>query len=176
MHNSNNGMTTQRIVLILGAFVIVAAAAVGLIMFLNRADETVIPAVAPAEAEVITAENVTSITQEAQASVERGMFMTHMNMIWNFADGESASYNAVMGNSSSNTYPLWFTLTLDSTNEEIFRSGLIPVGTTIAEIKLSKDLEPGNYPATVMINLVEDDGSTPIETNMGFSVTLIIES
>jgi hypothetical protein len=81
-----------------------------------------------------------------------------------------------MGNSSSNTFPMWFTVTLDSTGQQVFESGLIPVGSTIAEIKLSEDLEPGTYGATVTVNMVEEDNVTPVRTNMGFSVELVIES
>jgi hypothetical protein len=181
--NETKGINTQQVVIILGVCVIVAASAVGLIVYLNQPDEApapladeVLAAEPAADARVITPENVNQITQEVQANVERGMFMTHMNMIWNFADGESPSYDAVMGNSANNTYPLWFTVTLDETGQQVFESGLIPVGTTIAEIKLSEDLAPGSYPSTVTINLVEQDGVTPIDTNMGFSVELVIES
>jgi hypothetical protein len=173
-------MSRQQVVLILAGFVIIILVAVVLILLLRKpAEEPAAPLVAaapPAGARVITAENVNQITGEAQANVERGMFMTHMNMIWNFADGESPSYNAVMGKSANNTYPMWFTVTVDETGRQVFESGLIPVGTTIAEIKLTEDLEPGNYPCTVSVNLVEHDGITPIETNMGFSVELVIES
>jgi hypothetical protein len=172
-------MSTQQVVLALGAFVVVAAASVTLIMVLNRPEEAPAPlaaaAVEPAGARVITPENVDEIRTEVQANVERGMFMTHMNMIWSFADGESASYDAVMGNSANNTYPMWFTVVLDGTGQQVFESGLIPVGTMISEIKLSQDLEPGSYPATVYVNMVEQDGVTTVEPNMGFSVQLVIE-
>jgi hypothetical protein len=170
-------MSTQQVVLILGVFVVVAAAAVALILFLNKPEEPEpLADIAPVGgAEVVTAENVEQIGNEVRASVDRGMFMTHFTNVWSFVDGESASYDAVMGNSSSNTYPFWFSVTLRDTGEEVFKSGLIPTGTEIAEIKLSKDLDPGTYNASITVHLMEEDGATPIEGNMGFSVTLVVE-
>jgi hypothetical protein len=161
----------------LGVFVVVAASATGLVMYLNQPEEAPPPVadVAPIGAgEVITPENVERIASEVQADVDRGMFMTHFNNLWSFPDGESPSSDAIMGNHSANTYPFWCSVTLNDTGEEVYRSGLVPLGTEIAEIKLTKDLEPGSYPATIAINLVENDGVTPIRSNMGFSVTLNI--
>jgi hypothetical protein len=160
--------------MMLGIFVVIVIAVVVLILFLRQPEELAAEPVAGAR--LITPENVNQIAEEARATVERGMFMTHMNVIWNFADGVSPSYNAVMGNSSNNTYPMWFTVTIDATGQQVFESGLIPVGTTIAEIKLAEDLEPGSYDSTVSVNLVEEDGVTPVETNMGFGVELVVES
>ncbi|MCL2035488.1 MAG: hypothetical protein FWG94_12295 [Oscillospiraceae bacterium] len=124
---------------------------------------------------VVTMENVRQIEAEIEDKVAKGMFETHMNTTWVFPSGSEPSSNAVMGNAPNNNYAFSFTVTLNDTDETVFTSGMIPVGAEIAEIKLNKVLSPGEYPATVRINMVEDDG-TPVESNMGITVMLVINS
>ena len=123
---------------------------------------------------ILTEANVRDIQRDIEEKVALGMFETHMNTTWRFPDGRSASSNAIMGNSPSNNFAFWFTLTLPN-GDEIYRSGLLPVGTELAEIVLDTVLSAGTYNAVVSINMVQDDG-TPVENNMGINVTIIIQS
>lgn len=160
------GLTTKKIVLIFGSLIIICAAVIIAILLLRQEPEGI---------PVANAGNIEQIQGEVKDKVAKGMFMTHMNTTWTFADGESASYDAVMGNSSANTYPFWFKLTLADTSEVLYQSGTIPVGQQISEIKLEKDLEKGTYPAVINIQMVDENGEE-LESNMGFNISLVIEN
>jgi hypothetical protein len=163
-------------VLIIVGIVLVCATAVTIVFLLRSGDaEEEPPPVVVSGARVITPENVHEISMEIAEKVERGMFETYMNTTWTFPDGKSASSDAVMGNSVNNRFAFYFTVTLNDTDETVFTSGLIPVGTQIAEIVLEKDLAAGTYPAVVVVNMIDDDGE-PVETNTGINVTLIIRN
>jgi hypothetical protein len=126
---------------------------------------------------MIDEDNVDEINAAIAEKVKKGTFETHFTTTWQFPDGKSASSDAVMGNSANNTYPFWFELTLDDTKETVYTSGLLPVGTALKEIVLTKDLDAGTYPATLYVHLVDDaNNNEPIESNMGFNITLIIKN
>jgi hypothetical protein len=162
------GLQTKHIVLILG-IALIAAAAVVTVILLTR-DK---PADTIAGIPVINADNLADVEEEIREKVEKGMFVTHMNTMWTFPDGKSPSDDAVMGNSSANSYPFWFELI--SGGELLFKSDLLPVGTQIKDIVLTKDLDAGEYPAVVNIHMVDDtNDNEPIESNMGFNITLVI--
>lgn len=124
---------------------------------------------------VMNESNVKAIKEDIQAKVAEGMFSTYMNTTWVFADGGSASSNAVMGNSEANNYPFWFTVTLSDTQEVVFTSGTLPLGTQIDKVVLTKDLEKGTYPAVVNIHMINDKGEE-VDSNMGFNIDIMIES
>ena len=124
---------------------------------------------------VITEANVSTIQSEVREKVERGMFATYMNVTWRFPDGSSPSTNAVMGNSSSNIYPFWFTVAIVETSEIVYTSGLLPVGTQLDELILDEPLPAGRYPAVIKIHMV-DENNEPMESNMNFNITLIVNT
>lgn len=165
-------LTGKHVALILGTLVIVAAAVVAILLLLRQEPEPEM-VIEPLGIPVINMENVEEITAQIAEKVQRGMFETHMNVVWTFPDGRSPSSDAVMGNSANNHYPLYFTVTLSDTGETVFTSGLMPVGTRIAEITLDRELPRGDYDAIVGINMIDDDGM-PMEGNMGINITLVI--
>jgi hypothetical protein len=164
---TKKGLQTKHIILIFGSLIIICAAVIiGIMMFRDK-PETITP--------VANANNLEEIKGEIKDKVAKGMFMTHMNTTWNFPDGKSASKNAVMGNSTGNSYPFWFTVTLTDTKEELYKSGVLPVGQQLAEIKLSKALAKGTYPAYITIHLVDENGKE-LDSNMNFNITIIVEN
>jgi hypothetical protein len=167
----NRGLQTKHTILILGVLLILAAAIVAVIV-LTREES---PNAAVSGIPVINSDNLADVEEDIRAKVEKGMFATHMNTEWTFPNGESPSVDAVMGNSAANTYPLWFEVTVDG--ETVFTSDLLPVGTQIKEIILDKDLDAGEYEAILSIHMVDDTkNNEPIESNMGFNITLYIQS
>jgi methionine-rich copper-binding protein CopC len=163
------GLTTKRIILILGILVIVCAAAVAaFVLTREKPPETV-------ATRVIDESNLEEINAEIEEKVAKGMFETHMTTTWTFPDGKSPSSDAIMGNSPNNNYPFWFEVSLRGSEEIVYSSSLLPVGSEIAEIVLEKDLDAGTYAALLTIHMVEEDGAE-VESNMGFNITLIIEN
>ncbi len=169
---TKGGLQTKQVVLILGIVLILAAAAVT-IYLLTRDDEEPAVEAMDTNSYLMDPDNIAGIQEDIRAKVEKGMFRTHMNTIWTFPDAESPSSDAIMANSAANNYPFWFEVLLDG--EQIFKSSLIPLGSQIKEIKLTKDLEPGQYDAVISLHMV-DENDQEVESNMGFNVTLVIES
>ncbi len=168
------GLSTQAVVLIVVSVVILSAAAV-IVAMLLRPEAVPIPAPPPSSGvSALTEENFVEIGQQVKEQVEKSRFRTYMNTTWRFPDGESASSNAVMGNSSANVYPMYFTVTLSDTDEVVFTSGVLPVGTQISEIVLEKDLDPGTYSAVVSVHMVDENGEAT-GGNAGFNVDLVIQ-
>jgi hypothetical protein len=169
---SPKGLTTKHIILILGSLLIICAAVITAILLLRQQPEATTMDIAGAK--VVDKNNISEIEEEIKDKVASGMFETHMNTTWNFPDGKSPSSNAVMGNSAANNYPFWFTVSLADTQEVVYTSSLLPLGSQIEEIKLDKDLDEGIYEALITIHLVDDEGAE-VESNMGFNITLKIE-
>jgi len=171
--NNKKGPSRRTVIMVLGSILIICVTI--LLIYLLRDKETIIVSDDGIPiASLVTEANILNIEKDIEEKVALGMFETHMNTTWRFPNGKSPSSTAVMGNSPSNNFAFWFTVTL-STGEEIFRSGLLPVGTEIAEIKLIRELPAGTYDAVVAINMVQDD-NTPVDSNMGINVIIIIES
>lgn len=165
------GLTTKKIILILGSLVIVCAAVIIAIVLLRQ---PITPESVPGGVAIVNQDNLARIESDIDEKVAKGMFETYMNTNWEFPDGKSASSNAVMGNSASNQYPFWFTVTLEDTNEIVFTSSLLPLGTKLQEVKLEKELKKGTYPAVVSIHMVDEKG-VEVESNMGFNITLSVK-
>jgi hypothetical protein len=154
--------------LILGMFVILAVA-VALTIFLMRPTSPTRAVMVP----VVDENNLDSLMSDLAEKAEKSMFVTYMNMIWHFADGASASYDAMIGNSESNHYPFYFDIALKDTGEIIYTSSLVPVGMNLKEVILEKTLSKGEYAAILTYHLVEDN--EVLESNLGFNITLVVE-
>jgi hypothetical protein len=160
------------IALILGIVLILAAAAVVTVIMLRDKGET---DDSGGNIPVIDENNYADIMADVQEKVDKSMFQTHMNAIWTFPDGKSASKDAVMGNSTGNNYPMWFDVTVDG--EVVYTSSLLPVGTQVKELVLDKDLDPGKYEASVAVHLVDDtNNNEPLDTNVTLSVEIIVQN
>lgn len=165
---AKKGLTTKHVILILGSLIIICAAIVVAIFLLKDKPEQ-------SGISVINESNLEQIQGKVEENVAKGMFMTHMNTTWIFPDGKSSSSNAIMGNAAENNYPFWFTVTLPDTEEIIFQSGLMPVGTQLSKIKLDKNLKMGTYPAVITIHMIDDEGEE-VEGNMTFNITLEVKN
>jgi hypothetical protein len=169
---ASKGLQTKHIVLILGVLVIIAAAAVA--AYVLTRPQT-LPMAETGGAPVMNEDNMEQIMAEVGEKVAKGMFHTYMNTTWRFPDGKSASSNAVMGNAAENNYAFWFDVTLKDSGDEVYASSLLPVGTQLKEIILSKDLDKGEYAAVVRIHMI-DENNEPVEGNTGFNITLVIQN
>jgi hypothetical protein len=168
-------LTMRHIILILGVLIIICAAIITIVFLLRDSGSDMPAEPVPGGNLVIDESNLDSIMREVEEKVAEGMFETHMNTTWRFPDGATASENAVMGNAASNRYPFWFTVALADTGDIVYTSSLLPVGSQIKEVKLSEDLDEGRYSAIMVIHMVNDDGEE-VESNMGFSITLVVEN
>lgn len=106
---------------------------------------------------VVTEENVEKVKQQLQEPVEDGYYKTKMSVDWTFEDGKAVSSDAYVANSKDNTRKVYFDLNLADTNELVYSSPYLPVGTELKEIKLDKDLSAGDYECILTYHLVDDE-------------------
>ncbi len=128
--------------------------------------------------DVMTKENYKQIMEEMEHEVEEGYFETYMNREWTFPDGTSETTDAVLGNSPNNRKPIRCEVLLADTNEVIFSTDVLPVGTEVPPFKLDVDLDAGTYNAVCMVYLLdeEEDGTYTDYSNAGFNLTITVEN
>lgn len=116
--------------------------------------------------------NRDDIMSEMTDKVEEGMFECKMTTTWTFENADSVSPNAYVANVENNRYTFYFDVYEESTNELLYSSPLLPVGTEINDIKLEKKLSAGDYNAVVMYTLV-DENEEEVST-AGFTITISV--
>ena len=103
---------------------------------------------------VLTEDNVDEFMNE---KVEDGYYLITMNTTWEFENGASESTNAYVANVKDNTRTVYFEVFLSDTEEQIYSSPYLPVGSEIKNFKLDKELAAGDYVAIVTYHLVDDE-------------------
>lgn len=94
------------------------------------------------------------IKEELNRKVEEGMINIQMNTTVSFTDGESEG-NLGIVNSEINNWPQVVQIVRKDTEEEIFKSGAIPVGHKLETGKLSVDLPAGEYECVAYFSNVD---------------------
>jgi len=188
--NSSQSGSAKRGFILIAAFLVIILILVAVIAFLlgrnangssdvgtqKRNTVTENREVAGSARVVLDENSASNLMEEMRNEVEEGMFECNMSMTWTFADGESASKDAIVVNGSNNTYPIYFDVNLQDTNELIYSSPVIPVGSQLTEFTLDKDLDPGEYKAVVMYSLLEDEDSQVVKSQAGFVIKIIVEN
>ena len=100
--------------------------------------------------------DVDKIVEGLNAKVEEGMINISMNTSPNFANGTSTG-NLMIVNETVNNYPQVVEIVRNDTNEKIYTSGAIAVGSKIENAKLDVDLEAGTYDCTAMFYNVDPE-------------------
>jgi hypothetical protein len=108
---------------------------------------------------VVTPDNVEEVIQQLSDDerVAPGSYEVTMNTTWNFKNASSASDNAYVENSTSNTNDVYFDITLANTEEKIYSSPVLPVGSHLENITLDKALDDGTYDCVITYTLVDDE-------------------
>lgn len=96
------------------------------------------------------------IQAELDRVVEEGMFNISIASAIVFPSPDSEG-EARIENIAANRYHMQVDITLDETGEKVYSSKLIQPGYSIANIKLNRRLEPGEYPATAMFSAITQD-------------------
>lgn len=119
-------------------------------------------------------DNVDTIMEDMTDKVAEGMFECMMTTEWTFENADSESPNAYVANVENNRYTIYFDVYEEETNELLYSSPLLPIGTEIRNIKLDKKLEAGEYKAVVMYTLVDDDEQEV--SSAGFNITISVNN
>lgn len=106
--------------------------------------------------------------------VKDGNMSLEMKTTASSSDG--LNFSCKLANAPENRYDMFMTLYLDETGEELYRSGLIPLGMEINNFQISRKLAPGTYESTLVYTQVNDDKSTVhASVNVGLTLNVVGE-
>lgn len=168
----------KAVIIVIAIFAVVVIALIGIIIYLlNRSDDggrdvDTQRKVADSVRTVIDEDSANNVMEQMREEVAEGMFECQMSMTWTFADGKAESQDAYVANSVNNTHPICFDVYMKDTEEILYASPVLPVGTDFTNFKLDKELPAGSYQATVMYSLLEDADSQEVISQAGFVVTI----
>ena len=182
MSNQKKSVGKKRrnaVIIIVVAFLILLTALITCIVLLltrQREEPTQEPQSAPRSTVLdrgfVDEDNAGDIMDEMTDKVSKGMFECKMTTAWTFDDGKSASPNAYVANVENNLYTLYFDVYEESTNELLYSSPMLPVGTELKNFKLDKELAAGEYDAVVMYTMVDENLEEV--SSVGFKVTISV--
>jgi len=86
---------------------------------------------------------------------------------------DGLNFVCALANAPDNRYDMFMTLYLDETGEELYKSGLIPLGMEIDNFQVNRQLSPGSHECTLVYSQVNDDKATIHSTvNVGLTLTV----
>lgn len=122
---------------------------------------------------VVTPDNVEeTLAQMTENKTQTGTYEVTMNTTWEFENGGSASSNAYVENSTANTNDVYFDLVRTDTEETIFSSPTLPVGSHLENITLDKSLEAGSHDCVLTYHLLDEDSKTVSTLNINVKVNV----
>ncbi len=150
-----------KIALIVCVVIILALLGVVIYLLLNKGNK----GEQPRRNVVVNEENVDEIISQMQSSqrVDPGSYEMTMNSTWYFEDGAAASSNAYVENSVANTNSVYFDIQRTDTDETIYESPILPVGSHLEDITLDTALPTGTYDCVLIYYLLDEDDN-PMST------------
>lgn len=109
---------------------------------------------------------------EMEKNANENSIGIEMNIEVVLENGDSEG-NAMIGNPATNTKSFVASIILEGTNEEVYRSGLIPPDSHINTIKLNKSLAKGKYPAIAYYEVYNDAGEITGKTGVNLTITVL---
>lgn len=107
---------------------------------------------------LLTPDTIDAVQAEIERIAEAPThFTTLMNVHWVFPSGTEPSTNAFVGNSEINETMIYFDVVLSDTDELVFSSPFLPVGSMLDNFTLDVALPPGNYDAVATFFMVNED-------------------
>lgn len=173
------GKKRRNIIIIAVVFaVLVAALVICIVLLLKKGEEEPAQELESASQPTVLdrgfvdENNAEEVMDEMSKKVSEGMFECKMTTSWTFDDGKSESPNAYVANVENNLYTLYFDVYEESTNELLYSSPMLPVGTELKNFKLDKELAAGEYDAVVMYTMVDENLEEV--SSVGFKVTISV--
>ncbi|MEH2946844.1 hypothetical protein [Sporofaciens sp. JLR.KK001] len=169
MENQKETANKGRRKMIIIAFVVLCAALVVCVVLLLQKTK-------PKELDrgFVDESNKDTVMEDMGDKVAEGMFECKMTTSWVFEDGKSESPNAYVANVENNLHTIYFDVYEKATEELLYSSPMLPVGTELDNIKLEKELQKGEYDAVVMYTLVDEDNEEV--STVGFDITISVNN
>ncbi|MBQ2982167.1 MAG: hypothetical protein IJD58_08635 [Lachnospiraceae bacterium] len=166
MEKTRHKKTLSPILFILPVVFIIIAVGIFLIM----SEEDKIPANV-----VVTPDNVKEVIENLDDTekTDAGSFEVDMTINWTFENGTSVSKDASIKNVVNNTNIVYVTISHPDTGEEIYKSPHIPVGSTLKNIKLDKDLDSGKYKAPLTYHLLDNSYNELSTTSLYVTINIL---
>lgn len=122
---------------------------------------------------VVTPDNVEEVIaqMDEQKYVEPGYYSTSMSTEWHFARGDAISEDAVINNLAENTNDVYFDVFLENDESNpIYKSPVIPIGSSLQDIALDKKLDAGTYDCVMIYHLIDEEQNTVSTLRVGFKI------
>ena len=127
---------------------------------------------------VVNSENIEEVIKELEEETEQYTgplyYEAKMNSEWFFSDGASASENAYVENVTTNTHDVYFDVIRTDTNETIYESPVLPIGSHLEYITLDSDLDAGTYDCVLVYHLIDERQNSL--TTASFSLKIVVEN
>lgn len=137
-----------KIAFAIGIVVLLILLAVLIYLLLNKEE--------PKRNVVVNEDNVEEVLESLEEPVPAGSYDVKMNSTWNFSSGEAASDNAYVENAETNSNSVYFDVTRTDTEETIYKSPILPVGSHLEDITLDSKLPDGSYDCLVTYHLLDE--------------------
>lgn len=122
---------------------------------------------------VITPENVKEVIKDMKdKKVAPGTYNVKMSPAWTFENGSVASKDAYVENAATNNNDVRFTITRKDTEEEIYSSPIIPLGSRLANITLDTALPAGSHDCIITYHLLDEKGEDVSSVNLSLTITV----
>lgn len=109
---------------------------------------------------------------ELQKKVDEGMMDLNFQNEIIIENGNQGTCK--IANEDTNNHNMYVSLWLVETEKEIYRSGLIPIGSRIEQLELNQSLEVGEYQGLLVYNQLDDNNKIIGQVNV--EVTLRVKS
>lgn len=121
---------------------------------------------------VVNEDNVEEILSDMMEGVAPGSYQVRMNSTWYFESGDESSNNAYVENAEANQNPVYFDITRSDTNETIYESDIIPVGSHLDDITLDEELPDGTYDCVMTYHLLDNEDETISTVRVGLKIVV----
>lgn len=120
---------------------------------------------------VVNEKNVEEVIEQlAEERTPPGSYQVTMNTTWNFPSGDEPSVDAYVKNAEANTNAVYFDITRSDTEETIYESPIIPVGSWLEDITLDSSLPDGTFPCLITYHLLDEEDKSISTVKLNYTI------
>lgn len=165
-NESKNSKKGGRIAIAICIVMILVLLVVVIYLLLGRKEEPVKRNV------VVNKDNVDEILEQLEDPVPTGSYEVKMNSTWDFARGDAPSDNAYVENVEANTNSVYFDVVRTDTDETIFESPILPVGSYLENITLDSNLSAGTYECLVTYHILDENDESMSTVKLTLTINI----